>query len=227
MLRTYVATAKCPKPAGTTGGPHDRLDRSPQFTLRTTDEAFTKRSRGRAAGRICDCSVYRVTRWGMDSRTRRPTVSCSGCCNDPDLAAVQVAELQDMRGATALQPASAQPVVTSASPLASALPGMMSGSVLITIGAVLCGGGLGISVTGIGACVGIPAFLVGICLLIPGIVLRTKARDRMTNQVIAQSVAASVARAVPPALDQLRCSSCNSPLQPGATFCSSCGTRVT
>lgn len=110
---------------------------------------------------------------------------------------------------------------------AAPLPGGGTGGyVLIMLGSISVGAGVGISFTGFGACIGIPMALVGIPLIILGAIIRSRARDRRTDAVLAQAVASSVSRTtVPPHEDAVRCGSCGESLPTDVASCPTCGAR--
>jgi len=102
----------------------------------------------------------------------------------------------------------------------------MAGYVMMMTGAVLFGGGLGISFTGIGACLGIPAMFVGLPLVVIGAIKYRRARSARIDAIIAHGVATSVARGMTHLTDESRqCSSCGQQTLATANFCTSCGSR--
>lgn len=116
------------------------------------------------------------------------------------------------------QPAAAFVAPPALAPPPARSPLKDEGSSLILTGVGLICVGIVLSATGIGACLGVPLKIAGICVVISGIV-----KQRRPPASLPSPPPYAPAAALPQAGAPSRCASCGSLNATGAAFCASCG----
>jgi hypothetical protein len=103
-----------------------------------------------------------------------------------------------------------------------------SGYVIMILGCAFLGVGIGISFTGIGACLGIPLAIIAVPMIIVGAIMRSRARAARVDAVIASSVSEAVSRNLQahPPIPTSWCAACGSKVEATAAFCSGCGRPI-